>query len=214
MIGSLETHGLFLGDVNTAAPYNGKGNRENIRIMHFHEELLLQNGGRWDDPPETVTWNEDNRTKRDEIVKEYPADKIWGFKDPRTLLFLDGWLEAIQNAGFAGSFRHPNAVAKSLHHRDGFDYEKSYELWEYYNEKLIQYQEKLHFPLICFDWPEALYNQKIKRTALNFGLISKNHDEPFFFDVELRHHDNEFDRPIPDSLAVLYKKLLDIANNT
>ena len=214
MTGSLETHGLFLGDVNTAAPHNGKGNRENIRIMHLHEELLQQNGGSWDDPPEAVTWKEGNRSKRDEIVKEYPDDKLWGFKDPRTLLVLDGWIEAIRHAAMVGTFRHPYAVAESLRQRDGFDFERSYNLWAYYNEILIQYQEKLNFPLICYDWPEDLYNRKIKRTALNLGLKCSDNNTPTFFEARLRHHDVAADKPIPDSLNVLYKKMIDIANST
>ena len=40
LAGSLEQQGLFLGDVNTAAPWNRRGNRESFAMMDFQTAIL------------------------------------------------------------------------------------------------------------------------------------------------------------------------------
>jgi len=47
----------------------------------------------------------------------FHSSRLWGFKDPRTLLTLDGWLEALPEVSLAATFRHPLSVAGSLQER-------------------------------------------------------------------------------------------------
>ena len=53
LAGSLQEAGLYLGEVNTTAPHNAKGNRESRTIVALHDGLLQANGGAWDAPPGT-----------------------------------------------------------------------------------------------------------------------------------------------------------------
>src|SRR6266446_4453200 len=134
LVGLLEQAGVFLGEVSRKNPSNLKGNGENPRIMALHEELLRINGGSWDAPPETVVWPRELKTRRDGIIGDYRGAPLWGFKDPRTLLALDGWLEALPGLQFVGIFRHPLSVAESLERRNGFSLEKGLRLWSAYND--------------------------------------------------------------------------------
>jgi len=161
LAGSLQEAGLYLGEVNTAAPHNAKGNRESRAIMNLQDDLLHANGGDWDTPPEQVVWQQEHRARRDAIIATYPTDRIWGFKDPRTLLTLPGWLEVLSSVRFVGTFRHPLAVAASLNARNGIAIEKSLALWTTYNRLLLDYQRQFNFPMICFDWPPERYRQRL-----------------------------------------------------
>src|ERR1700722_18071970 len=114
LAGSLEEAGLRLGDVFRVGQYNAKGNRENGRIMALQEAVLIHSGGSWDRPPEYVSWNDSNRAERDNIISSYTDEPVWGFKDPRTILLIDFWREALSNLTVVGTLRHPRLVAESL----------------------------------------------------------------------------------------------------
>lgn len=170
LAGSLQEAGLYLGEVNTAAPHNAKGNRESRAIMDLQDDLLRANGGDWDAPPHEVVWSEEHQARRDAIIAAYPSDRIWGFKDPRTLLTLPGWLEALPPVRFVGTFRHPLAVAASLHARNGIAIEKSLALWETYNRRLLDCQRQWGFPIVCFDWPPERYQSRLQAIAPTLNL--------------------------------------------
>lgn len=188
LAGSLQEAGLHLGPVNTAAPHNAKGNRESRAIMSLQDDLLQANGGSWDDPPARVIWRAEHRTRRDAIIATYPADAVWGFKDPRTLLTLPGWLEALPAAQFVGTYRHPLAVAASLKARNGIGLEKSLSLWMAYNHLLLDYHARFAFPLVCFDWPAQRYQQRLLTVipALNLTVPSAGLS---FFEAPLRKNE-------------------------
>lgn len=187
LAGSLEEAGLYLGEVNTAAPHNAKGNRESRAIMDLQDDLLRANGGEWDAPPEQVVWPPEHRARRDAIIAGYPTDRIWGFKDPRTLLTLSGWLEALPSVRFVGTFRHPLAVAASLYARNQVPVEKSLDLWVAYNRLLLDYQQRFEFPIVCFDWSPERYGQCLQALApvLNLAVPAEGFA---FFESALRRN--------------------------
>ncbi|HRY14456.1 MAG TPA: glycosyltransferase, partial [Candidatus Competibacteraceae bacterium] len=211
LAGSLQEAGLYLGEVNTAAPHNAKGNRESRAIMALHDELLQANGGAWDAPPERVVWPADYRARRDAIIAAYPADQIWGFKDPRTLLTLEGWLEVLPAVRCVGTFRHPLAVAASLQARNGFSVEKSLVLWEAYNRLLLRYQRRFGFPILCFDWPPARYQQCLRKITPRLGLTIPETGLTFFETALRRNLATQDDRNLPPSVAALHRALHEAA---
>src|SRR5262245_42923170 len=119
LAGSLQQRGLNLGTVFTANPHNLKGNRENAEIMALNDEVLGFSDGAWDRPPSTLKWTRAHGERRDAIVDRVTGDGIAsGFKDPRTLLTLPFWQESGAGFRFAGTFRHPALVARSLDARN------------------------------------------------------------------------------------------------
>lgn len=233
LAGSLQEAGLYLGEVNTAAPHNAKGNRENHAIMDLQDDLLRANGGNWDAPPAQVIWKTEHRARRDAIIATYPIDRIWGFKDPRTLLTLPGWLEALPSVRFVGTFRHPLAVAASLHARNGLALEKCLTLWTIYNRLLLDYHRQFDFPMVCFDWSPERYRQRLLTITPTLNLIVPTAGFSFF-ESALRRNEAPRDKMtlnrfftglcallrvksdrngaiLPKSAAMLYRQLQEVA---
>lgn len=208
LAGSLEEAGLALGEVSKQNPYNLKGNRENPRIMALHEDLLADNGGRWDAPPERVRWSAGRRAERDEIIATYADYPVWGFKDPRTLLTLDGWREALPGLRCVATFRHPAAVARSLENRDAMSlpFERGLELWTIYAERLLRAQAELGFDLVSFDLPRDRYLRRLERAARKLGLTPPAAGFRFFTDG-LRHPPPAGGRALPRDTARIYRQL-------
>ncbi|MBI2994959.1 MAG: sulfotransferase [Gammaproteobacteria bacterium] len=226
LAGSLQRAGLHLGEVITAAPFNRRGNRENQRIQDLNEEILVANGGSWDAPPRTVAWQPQHRAARDDILREYAGVEHWGFKDPRTLLTLDGWLEMLDDVRFVGTFRHPARVAKSLLARNRDSAERWLTLWMVYNSKLLEVFERHPFPLVDFDLDDAHYQDRLERLRLELGLPGTISGLPAerpreqlddavpgaFFDPGLRKRLETSDIPLPPDVEALYARLLDRAD--
>ncbi len=206
LTGSLQDAGLFLGDVNEQAPHNRKGNRENRAIMDLNDAVMAVAGGAWDAPPDQVTWTAEQKASRDELIGCYPVDRVWGFKDPRTLFTLEGWLEALPEARCVGTFRHPIAVAKSLEKRNGFTRERSLDLWFRYNRRLLNHCQRREVLLVDFDWPVERYHERLYAIALGLQLDPSKADFAFF-ESQLRSNDARAEDTLPAHVADLYQAL-------
>lgn len=211
LTGTLEEAGLFLGYVNKYNPFNRKGNRENTLINRLHDDLLTYNGGSWDKPPERVVWTDEFRRQRDKIIAGYAEKLPWGFKDPRTLLVLDGWLEALPNVSFVGIFRHPAAVSASLARRNQFSFERGVDLWVRYNKKLLLYKHRFDFPLIEFVREPAILRQKTSILLRHIGLLLPP-EEHTFFDGSLQNQKSTEDNStLPVEAVDIYENLRSLA---
>ena len=135
-------------------------------VMALHEDLLAQSGRSWHSPPQEVTWNQERRERRDEIIAGYECLGTFGIKDPRRFLVLKGWVEALPNLRLVGTFRHPAAVARSLQTRNGVYLGRGMRLWTYYNRLLLRYRDEFAFDLISFDLASDDYRRRL-------GMIAK-----------------------------------------
>lgn len=210
LAGSLEEAGLFLGNVNRDAPHNKKGNCESPTLMAMQEDLLISSGGGWDNPPDNVNWLKKHRDIRDAFIKTYQFQKIWGFKDPRTLYTLKGWLEVLPFAEFVGIFRDPLSVAQSLKARNQFLLDKSIALWGRYNKRLIQLYKKDRFPIIYFDRDANNFLQKLDNICNRLCLPVKSIQKTFFED-DLRKQKTKLEYVLPEEINSIYKFLSNIS---
>lgn len=209
LAGSLEEAGVYLGEVQRKNPFNLKGNCEHLKIMELHDDLFATNGGSWDNPPQKVEWTAKHKELRDRIISEYAAVPLWGFKDPRALFALDGWLEALPGMTLVGTSRHPLAVARSLERRNKFPLEKGFQIWAAYNRRLLECYARQPFPVISFDLPEDAYRQKLTTLLPLLGLPAP--PEKFaFFEADLRHGESE-ELTLPVEIQELYDRLLEIS---
>ncbi len=210
LTGSLQQAGVELHRFHQQNPHNLKGNRENQSIVDLHDHILADNGGRWDAPPENVRWHSAHEERAMQIIDEYSDYPIWGFKDPRTLLVLDGWVELLPQMEFVGIFRHPLAVAQSIHERnDKYSLQDGLVLWQRYNTLLLHYASRLNFPLICFDQDAMSLQADIMRLAGSLKLPSAKRIE--FLDDALIHHKPADDVPMATEDAKLYASLQALA---
>lgn len=214
LAGTLEECGLDLGDVSTTAPANEKGNRESWLVVALHEDLLRRAGGGWDrPPPQDVAWGPLHRAVRDLFVGSFAGSSRWGFKDPRTLFCLAGWLETLPGLESVGMFRHPLEVARSLQQRTParFDLHKGLALWSAYNERLLAWHERTGCPMLEYDDDGGRFNERAAMLARRFGLPRDvDPGRLTFFEPRLRHQ-RAAAAPLPADVATLYDRLRELA---
>jgi hypothetical protein len=187
LTGCLQDCGLHLGEVVTNNWDNLKGNRESLELRGINDAVLEFSGGSWNTPPKRVLWNDSLSRTRDEAIAARSDFKTWGFKDPRTLLTLPFWLEALPDIRLVGTFRRPSGVVYSLSRRNGISATSALSLWSDYNEKLLMYVSEYDLPLVCFDWQSDQYTKAVFGVARSLGLKNAHSSGSLsFFDDELR----------------------------
>ncbi len=202
--GCLEDCGLVLGEVNRAAEYNRKGNNENERLRAVHEAIFARTGHAWDRPPSApIAWTSAEIAQVRAIIADYSDQPIWGFKDPRSLFLLDGWLELLPDLRLAGTFRHPAEVAASLANRDHFEPARSRRIWADYNTALLAWRERINFPIVFYDANSTRYLQDVRQAVATLGL---NAAAPISFRDESLTHFVEHAEP-PAELRPLWDRL-------
>jgi hypothetical protein len=206
LAGSLRQAGVHLGRVlDQGFDRNPKGLQEPAAVLFMHENLLEANGGSWHTPPEEIAWQRLHQAVRDLFIESRQGQPLWGFKDPRTLLVLSGWLDALPRMECVGIFRHPVEVASSMHSRNQFPLEKCFKLWVHYNQRLLVWHRRLGFPLIEFVADPGAMAGSIDRVLAHLRLSPI---EPLdFYDHELRRFDAGSGPPMPEDAANLYRQL-------
>jgi hypothetical protein len=208
LTGSLQAAGLNLGKHHTWNRFNQKGNRENQDIVDFHDQLLADNMASWDQPPRRLRVDSEHFEQARNIAHAFTPPQRWGFKDPRALLALEVWKEVIPNLQFIGIFRHPLAVAASLDRRSagGMPRKTALELWYQYNQRLLREYQHSPFPLLCFDWEEQVFHQRLDQVLMDLGLQPLA-PEQRFFTADLRNFDSLETSALPWKIRRLYRKL-------
>lgn len=211
LAGSLQEAGLELGSVITQSPHNLKGNRENKAAMRLHEEVLVENGGSWSDPPANVQWSKQASEGLESLIASYPAGRAWGIKDPRMLLVLDKWRDALEKPRFVGTIRSPAKVVRSLQARnhEAMTQEAAYALYREYNSRLLDAWRMSPFPIVNFDWPADTYVRRVQEVASYLGLPRASEAGKGFFEEDLR--DSGMLGEVPEQAAELHRQLAEIA---
>jgi hypothetical protein len=210
LTGSLQEAGLFLGDCHTWSRHNLKGNRENQSFVDLHDSILAANGGAWDVPPAKVIWSSEHIARAIALLEEHASVPVFGFKDPRTLLVLQGWKQLLPAMEFVGIFRHPNAVATSLEKRSAIAREDALKLWYSYNSVLYQEYKNKPFPLLNFDNEEIVLDEKIFHVVSEMGLDGRSGEEKFY-SSELKSTVDPGSLSLPWKVRRLLKKLKKVA---
>jgi GT2 family glycosyltransferase len=113
--------GLFVGHrLLGADPTNTCGHFEDLDVLAFHQRLLTAQGfadhGIVD--RDVGAPGPAFRAEGERLVEERRSlGRPWGFKDPRTTLFLDFWNEILPEARYLFVYRAPEDVIDSLYRR-------------------------------------------------------------------------------------------------
>lgn len=206
LTGSLQEAGLALGDCHTWNMFNRKGNRENQAFVDLNDAVLAANGAAWDSPPHRVVWSAHHLDEGAKLLRAQADKDLFGFKDPRTILVLEGWKKIYPDMEFVGIFRHPAAVAASLAYRNEMPTDEALSLWYGYNNRLLSEYMRKPFPLLCFDEEELVIKEKMARVAGVLGLDGSP-DRQHFFSNELRSSEGTVSSRLPWKVSRLYKKL-------
>lgn len=218
LAGSLQQHGIALGEVSRSNEYNTKGNRENQEIISLNEAILDSSGGDWKTPPTEIKWKKTHEETRDKIIETLQNQNTpyWGFKDPRTLLTFEFWKQGLQSDfKIIGAFRHPLDVVNSLASRPEpfhIPIQQGFVLWEYYNRIFLNLALEYRFPIISFNAEKNEYIRLLD-IAIKQLNIATNENSITFFDENLRHQKySQAIQPIPENAMSLYEQLILYSN--
>lgn len=206
LAGTLLEAGVYLGRVlDQSIKRNPKGLQEPPAILYMQEDLLKVNGGNWNTVPEAIEWQPMHKAVRDLFIESREGVARWGFKDPRTLLTLQGWLDVLPDAQPLGIFRHPMAVARSLESRNGFTIDKGLDVWLAYNSRLLEWQTRLGFPIVeCLSDTQAM---KAKLQLLLQALDLAPEQSLEFFDAGLQTVQDDPGDVLPEQVQSVWDGL-------
>jgi hypothetical protein len=116
----LERCGMDLGDEYFEATYgNPRGHFEDLVFVGFHKQVLGRQGINFVIEPERELNVSAQETREAySLLRERGGRPQWGWKDPRTSLFLDFWRARLLQLRVLGLYRPYNAVVHSLMRRD------------------------------------------------------------------------------------------------
>lgn len=184
----LQSAGLDVGqNLLEASSSNPKGHFENLDFFTFHQDVLRSSG------TSDAGW-----TVQKEInIPEYYIDKArlliqknasltrpWGWKDPRTTLFLNFWGNLIPDAKFLFLYRSPWEVLDSLYRRGDVEFHHNpsfaLDIWMNYNQIILDFHNR--FPEKCLlvhlqqviDDPTAFVKLLSQRLSLPLSVPTEN----------------------------------------
>ena len=140
----LGSSGLHLGESLVPAGHgNAEGHFEDLEFVHLHRAALEAHGHDpegWD-PVVLDAMSEVLETKARALIDARSSRPLWGWKDPRTALFLPFWERLLPEARFVFVYRNPWEVIDSLYRRgdDRFRHDPaaSARLWSHYNGVIL-----------------------------------------------------------------------------
>jgi hypothetical protein len=144
MTSLLQQGGLPIGEqLSPAAEGNPRGFFEDQSFMLLHEAMLQTRGvTHLVDREFAPIPNDAEITQARELIFERSMQPFWGWKDPRTCLFLDFWCSLLPDAGYLFIYRNPLDVLLSLMRR-GEPYMaglvEALEAWYVYNLRLLTF---------------------------------------------------------------------------
>lgn len=207
LAGSFREAGLYMGDLlDNGFELNPRGLQEPPSLVFMHDNLLTENGGSWHEPPEEIVWGKLHNAVRDLFIESRRDKGIWGFKEPRTLLVSDGWIEVLESWTGVGIFRDPRSVAASINNRNGLEIEKAFAIWEAYNERLVALHDAYGVRILEYCWDEDYLREAIRSAIRATGLVPP--EKSLFLDMRhLRQRAAVTDLKMPDRVAKLYDAL-------
>jgi O-antigen biosynthesis protein len=207
---------------------NVKGHFENVDFVEFHKSVLRSHGidelGCTFEQTIPVAAEYVEIAKR-AIAQNQQTDNHWGWKDPRTALFWDFWLNLLPTANFICVYRSPWEVVDSLYRR-GTDVsllqnpEMAVKMWIHYNQKVLELSER--FPDRCLlanvypigNTPEFFIDRVNDKFNVNLGAIpADNFEESLLVnDIVKSHRPSLIEQYFPEALE-LYQVLETQAGN-
>ena len=189
--------GLFLGEnLYGASEFNPHGYYEDIDFINFHKRALVEHGlhpsGHEREYIRSESLSKEEVRRMQSFLIEKSREEPWGWKDPRSCLFLDAYRTACPNARYLVVIRHYAEIVASLVRRDiaynstisrlcqtlGFSFIEELLIWRhgsyyleivnYYYECLIQHCEALGSNVIVL-----LIDDFLEKDRSLFHLIVK-----------------------------------------
>ena len=197
---------------------NLRGHYEDLDFVNFHEDILDAQG------LNTAGWILDRSIPISEIllpqatalVERNDSKPLWGWKDPRTVLFLDFWQQFIPTAKFVFVYRQPWEVMDSLFRRGNATFAKNpnlaLEVWQHYNQLILEFCQK--FPerslLLSLDSitqdPDLLIKAIHEKLGITLQIPESDRYDKSLLKREVSHHPLLIKTYFPEAIE-LYDQL-------
>jgi hypothetical protein len=123
---------------------NPLGHYEDLDFINLQDNFLTSRGYSYlRIPSVNIELNRKEVIQSRKLISQREKFEFWGFKDPRTCLFLNHWLRLIPEAKFLFVFRHPLEIFISLLKRADYHILKDpmdgFEAWYQYNQRVLSF---------------------------------------------------------------------------
>lgn len=213
--------GLNLLGETEANPY---GHYEDLDFSNLQDNFLTSRGYNYLQlPPVDIDLTRDEVIQSRDLINKREKFEFWGFKDPRTCLFLNHWFRLIPEAKYLFVFRHPLEVFISLLKRAEYYILKNplsgFEAWYQYNKRALSFVKTHHdICTLChiyaiIQYPEEFFKIISERFNLKNNIKFEQVFDPNVFSMITIPEwcEGILNERFPE-LTNLYKELNDIAD--
>ena len=212
----LHTCGLDVGnDLLSPEKGNIKGYFEDRDFVNFHRRVINKNKNNMF-LLEKIKFDSEDLDSAYNIIRKKNKSSVWGWKDPRTILFLDFWDVLLHKSFYIFLYRHPFQVINSLLKR-GTDTIINYnplvsaKSWINYNTKILQFNEKNHDRILLLNIDDIIKNNSDTFLELIKGKFNiKLYFKPLnsVFDVAIFNNTSKNFGIVTRLVTLVYRKKL------
>lgn len=218
----LKQSGLFIGDDLLSNGFdNKKGHFEDWEFIRLHEQDLRLKGldtrGLSNIPKQTLGFEAETLEALKLVLKSRCDKAQWGWKEPRTTLYLEAWKKALPDAKCIALYRNYDEVATSLLRRYQYKLKygdsmssfrrflhiitfpinyflkkrEAYRAWCIYNSHILDFKRKYPEDVIILDLNHFLehYNQVILNINAKFEVMLDEIDVSDIYERDLLRKD-------------------------
>jgi O-antigen biosynthesis protein len=163
----LASAGVDMGDhLLGADAANPRGHFEDVDLLLFHQRVLAANGMSADGfvaagEPEVPALL--LAEAHDIVAARRAKGRLWGWKEPRTVLFLDFWEQLLPEARFVFVFRRPWEVIDSLFRRGNAEFlaepRLALAVWRHSNETILRFTRRAAGRCLVVDAAQVVDDQ-------------------------------------------------------
>lgn len=189
----LQSAGVHIGRNLLGADHvNIKGHFENIDFYQFHINILDSQGvsGAGWTLQDNLEIKEEFVDRAKQLIEQNALSSIWGWKEPRTTLFLEFWAKLLPEARFLLIYRSPWEVVDSLYRRGDEIFQSQPELaikyWQHYNQKILDFYNQEQHRCLLTNLKTIVQYQTAYIDTINHKFnVNLSHPAPTAYDPSL-----------------------------
>jgi GT2 family glycosyltransferase/glycosyltransferase involved in cell wall biosynthesis len=220
----LQSAGLFIGHrLMGAGCGNAAGHFEDLDFYDLHRKALRATGHADEgfvksahvDLPQPL-----EQEARQLIAARESLGEPWGWKDPRSTLFLDHWQRLLPHSFYLFVFRAPWEVVDSLYRRSdevfGLNPQLALDTWYHYNVRLKQFVQRHTDQSLIYELPQVISNTAAFIAAIRrrCGIPLQNPQSLYregILNRQVDPHRISIIRELAPKCAALYGELQELA---
>ncbi|MEO0835807.1 MAG: glycosyltransferase [Cyanobacteria bacterium J06642_3] len=173
---------------------NAKGHFEDLDFVEFHQNVLQSQG------ISVAGWTEQRQIQvqpqylalANNLIAARHQQRLWGWKDPRTTLFLDFWSQLLPQAKYVFVYRSPWDVIDSLFRRGDVIFRTNpnfaVQQWCNYNQAVLDFYQSHREQCLLLEIDSIINDSKVvDLVQQKFGLELRSPEtlyEPALFTVD------------------------------